>query len=318
MMVIASFLTAHFREWRRDWHGVQRSIQIGGDAVGASNDANDGILAAIDFETGEIVRSVTLNSPSGFAIHGDDLYVASMYGNRIVRLGMDFGVRESFATRLMNDLHNVIADDGGLLVACSGTDSVIELDYSGVQKWCWLATQHGFRSSASGHRAWVDTSRDYRASRIGTTSQATHCNSVRKWRLNGRDVVLLTLFHQGQVIAVDSITGRASVLLRGMRNPHSLRRAPEGWIISDSGSNAVVIVSEDFWITRIIEHGFNWVQDALAVDGGILVADANNCRIVMFDRDGSHQLHEISYPGEWKVYQLEIASVRWEEGIRRL
>jgi hypothetical protein len=318
MMLIATFLTSHFGEWRQSWHGVQRNMQMGGDPVTEASEVNAGILAAIDFGSGKVVQSVTLNSPAGFAVHGDWLYLASMYGNRIVRLGMDFQVKDSFATRLMNDLHSVVADDTGVLVTCSGTDSVLEVDYSGVQNWSWLASEHGFRMSPSGHRVRIDTKHDYRLDQVPTVTQATHCNSVLRSRLDGRDVLLVTLFHQGQVISVDRATGRASVLARGMVHPHAIRRRDGGWTVCDSESHAVILLSEDFWIQAVIESDFNWVQDALAVDDGILIADANNSRIVLWDTARARPSYQISYPEEWKIYQIEVADGRWEDGIRSL
>ncbi len=316
MMLLATFLTSHFGEWRQSWHGMPRRAQVGSDPAADVSEANEGILAAIDFDSGKVLHSVTLNTPAGFAVGGDCIYVASMYANRILQLRRDFGVADSFATRLMNDLHGVVAVGNGLLVASSGTDSIIEIDYSGAQKWSWLATEHGYRDSPSGHRVRVRRDHDYRSSQISTIAQATHCNSVFPCRLDGREVVLVTLFHQGQLISVEKESGRSSVLVRGMRNPHSIRKANGGWIVSDSRSNAVIMLSEDFWIDAIIESDFNWVQDAIALDDGILIADANNSRIVLWDLKGGRISHQVSYPEEWKIYQVEVAPARWEEAVQ--
>jgi hypothetical protein len=317
MLLIATFLTSHFGEWRQSWHGMPRRARVGGDFDHAVDEDNEGVLAAIDLDTGEVVRSVALDTPAGFATDGDRLYVASMYGNRILVLDSELDIVDTFATRLMNDLHSVTLSDHGLLITSSGTDAVLEISPTGGTRWDWLATEHGFDRGPSGHLTRTARNRDYRLSEIATGMQATHCNSALAATLQGRDVVLATLFHQGQLVALDRSTGHAEVLVRGMRNPHSIRRRPGGWLLSDSRASAAVLLSEDFWVEAVIESDFNWVQDALPLgDNEVLIADANNSRFVIWDLPAGKPARCVGFPSEWKIYQVEVAGPQWEAWLR--
>lgn len=318
MILVASFLTSHFGEWRQSWHGMPRRARVGTDSATEVDEANEGVLAAIDFDSGKVIRTVVLDTPSGFAVKDGTLYVASMYGNRILALNRSFEIVDTFATRLMNDLHGVSLCQDGLLVSSSGADAVLEISFTGTPKWEWLATEHGFGRNLTGHHVRTKRNHDYRLNVIATGAQATHCNSALPHRLAGRDVVLVTLFHQGRLISVDRATGRPALLVRGMRNPHAVRRLADGWVMSDSRSSTVVMLDEDFWVSSIIEADFNWVQDAVPLGEGaeILIADANNSRIVLWDTMRGKMLHSIAYPPEWKIYQIEVADPAWEEALR--
>jgi len=317
MLLIATFLTIHFGEWRQSWHGMPRRTQVGADARHAVGDQNEGVLAAIDAETGQIVCQRILDTPAGFAIAGDRLYVSSMYANRILTLNSDLEVTDTFANRLMNDLHSVVPSPDGLLVTSSGTDAIVEITPDGDLRWDWLASEHGYASAPNGHPIKTSRHRDYRFAQVDTAMQATHCNSAVLHRVDGRPVVLATLFHQGQLVAIDRATGTPEVLVRGMRNPHAIRRRPGGWVVSDSRSSAVVLLGEDFWIDAIIEDDFNWIQDALPLDQGtLLIADANNSRFVFWDLDGGTPIRSVHYPAEWKVYQVEVADQAWDSRLR--
>jgi hypothetical protein len=319
VLLIATFLTIHFGQWRQSWHGMPRRAQTDAQFLQAVEEENEGVIAAIDGKTGEIICSRVFDTPAGFAVNASNIFVVSMYGNRVFVLDQSLEVVDVFADRSMNDLHGVTLSDAGLLIASSGTDALIEVSLSGAKLWDWLGSEHGFDSTPSGHRVWFSRNADYRRSTISTTMQATHCNSALTHRRSGRDVVLATLFHQGKLVSIDRATGNVDTLVSGMRNPHSIRRHGDGWLVADSRSSAVVVLDADFWIESLIESDFNWVQDAVSVgQDAILVADANNSRIVFWDMALKKAVQQVTYPSEWKIYQVELADERWEKAFRSL
>jgi hypothetical protein len=292
--------------------------QIGKGAFHNVRSDQQGALAAFDFVTGELVYSRVLDSPAGFTFTEDQVFVNSMHGSRVLVLDSHFDLVDILATPLMNDLHSITRSAGGFLITSCGTDSVLEVTPEGEPLWTWLACEHGFRQTPRGQAGRIDRRHDYRDVPIDTRDQSTHCNSALATERDGQLVILATLFHQGQLIAIDRGTGNHTALVHGMRNPHSIRRRANGWIISEAGGNAVVLLDDDFWIADVIEKDFNWIQDTLPLDedGMLIIADANNSRLVIWDIAKRGPVREIGYSPDWDVYQVEVVGQAWEERFR--
>ena len=193
-----------------------------------------GMIAAIDLDRGEIQWSKTLDSPAGFTFMGRQLLVNSMFGNRVTVLSDELEILDSFGNPIMNDLHTIRRTAAGLLITSSGTDAIVELTTEGNISWLWLACAHGYRRTALGAPTWTSRARDYRSSMVNTLDQATHCNSAISSKYQGRETVFATLFHQGELIAIDKASGKHEVVFRGLNRPHSIRRAGDGWLVCDS------------------------------------------------------------------------------------
>ncbi len=313
MYLLATFLTTHFGEWRQTWHGMPRQTRVGGSLAQRVPVENEGALALLDWDSKSVVWTLTLDTPAGFCLVGDEILVASMYGNKVLRLGPDLSVRGSVVHGLMNDLHGITQTPRGVLLASSGVDGLLELTLDGNLLWSWLGPENGYKVTPQGTRRRVDRSGDHRIAGIATDLQATHCNSAVR---TGDSVVLATLFHQGQIIQLERDGRRPQVLLFGMTHPHSLRRRSRGWLVCDSRPGSVVLLGEDFWVEGLIEDGFNWVQDAVETEPDrILIADANNARIVDWDVRAGHAVDELRYPEEWKIYQFDAVSPAWEQRL---
>jgi hypothetical protein len=293
-------------------------VPIGNGAFQNVRADQQGAIAAVDFVTGELVYSRVLDSPAGFAFTEDHIFVNSMHGSRIQVLDSRFDLVDSLGTTLMNDLHSITPSPGGFLITCSGTDSVLEVTPDGEPLWTWLACEHGFEQTPRGQCMRINRQHDYRSTLIDTRDQSTHCNSALATKQNDRDAILVTLFHQGQLIVIDKRTGEHSTLVHGMRNPHNIRRRAGGWVISEARPGAVVLLDEDFWITDVIEKDFNWLQDALPLDqeGQLIIADANNNRFVVWDIAHGRPVREMGYSRHWDIYQVEVADPVWEKRFR--
>lgn len=315
MLIVAAFSsTSRFAQGQ----ALLQYVQIGKGAFQNVRADRQGVIAAFDFDTGDLVYSRVLDSPAGFAFTEDHIFVNSMHGSRVQVLDSRFDLVDSLATTLMNDLHSITRSADGFLITCSGTDAVLEVTPDGEPLWTWLACEHGFEQTPLGQCMRIDRQHDYRSTMIDTRAQSTHCNSALAARHDDRDAVLVTLFHQGQLIAIDKLTGKHSALVHGMRNPHNIRRRAGGWVISEARPGAVILLDEDFWITEVIEKDFNWLQDTLPLDqeGQLLIADANNNRFVLWDIGESRPVREIGYSPDWDVYQVEVADPIWEKRFR--
>jgi hypothetical protein len=196
---------------------------------------------------------------------------------------------------------------GGLLVTCSGTDAIIVVGSESRELWQWFAMDHGYGEKNSRLSRDIRRAGDLRRAKIQTQHQATHINSAFWDASTAKPRVLATLFHQGEVVTIDVETGHCEVVLKGLAQPHSIRRyGDDCWILSDSRHGAVVITDANFWVTATCAGSFSWVQDAIQVGPNeVLVADANHSRCVRWDvqRDTTETL--LTYSPDWKVYQIE-------------
>ncbi len=315
MLIVATFSsTARFGQGQ----ALLQYAQIGKGLFRNVRTDQRGAMAAFDFATGKLIFSRVLDSPAGFTFTGRQVLVNSMHGSRILILDSRLELVDVLATPLMNDLHSITLSPGGFLVTSCGTDSVLEVTAEGEPLWSWLACENGFLLTPRGKAARIGRGRDYRSTPIDTRDQSTHCNSALASSRDGRQVILVTLFHQGQLIAIDRRTGKYLTLVSGMQSPHSIRRRANGWVLSEARANAAVLLDEDFWIADVIEYDFNWVQDTLPLDNGnqFIIADANNNRFVIWDAVHREPAREIGYSPDWDVYQVELADQVWEERIR--
>src|SRR5450759_3209111 len=177
MLLLATFLTINFGDWRESWHGTSGLARVGESAFHAVRWENQGVLAALDPDTGACLWTLILDTPAGFALGPDRIYVNSMYGNRISILSPELEFVDVLARWFMNDLHSVVLTDRGLLITSSGVDGILEVSSSGDEFWSWFATDRAYRSGHGAPRRKRRRRRDYRQRVIPTLQQTTHCNS---------------------------------------------------------------------------------------------------------------------------------------------
>ncbi len=310
MLLLASFLTAHFGQWRQSWHDTN-PVRAGQPLLGAE-ERYEGALALLDWDRRSICWSRSFDTPSGICFADENLYLASMLGNRLYVLGSRLQVESTLSVPQFNDVHTVVMSSRGLLITSSGIDGIIEVSLDGRLLWHWLATEHGYDRTPAGYLRRVSLREDGRRRDHRTPEQTTHCNSAV---FTGPDegAVLATLFHQGQLIRIERRTGRHEVLVSGMTRAHAVRPAPwGGWTCCDSQNGSVVVLTPDFRIQNVIEGGFDWTQDALPTPARtLLVADANHHRVVEVDLEGA-VVADLVVPEEWKFFQIESVPAAWE------
>lgn len=270
----------------------------------------DGVIVTIDWDTERIVSEVPFDSPAGHCFSRHALFLASMVGNRVVGLRDTARSALVLTHGLFNDLHTIRASKRGFLVTCSGTDAIVEVDLAGRTVWSWLATEHGLDRTSNGQRRVVRRWEDYTEAPPQTAQQTTHINSAEEV---GESIVA-TLFAQGAVVEIERSSGRWRRVVNGLMRPHSIRARPGGWVICDSGANGVVLLERDYSVAAIIEHGFDWPQDAMVVDADgnrLLVLDANNMRIVEIRLSTNRVVKEMRFPERWKGFALGVYPEEW-------
>lgn len=213
------------------------------------------------------------------------LYVASAMVIRQIKGGQCLKILNN---NLFNDLHTLtLTVSGNLLIASTGTDSILEVSFDGAEQviWEWLATEQGYDVNPVGQRRVIDRQLNYQSIITATPEHATHINTALNDRPNR---ILATLFHQGELIEINRQSKESKILLSGLKSPHNIHRTKAGFILSDSRANRVLLLNNDFQIEREIKENFEWVQDAREFEEGssYLVGDSNNDRVVLVKQSG--------------------------------
>lgn len=237
------------------------------------------------------------------------LYVASGTVIRQIKGGLCLRIMNN---KLFNDLHTLtLSAYGKLLVVSTGTDSILEIELTDAEQvaWDWLATEQGYDTNPSGQKRLIDRQLNYQSIITSTPEHTTHINTA----LNDRpERILATLFHQGELIEIDRQSKKSKTVLSGLKSPHNIRKAKNGFILSDSRANRVLFLNNDLQIKGEIKGDFDWIQDACELDdrlGHYLLGDSNNDRIVLVDRSGT-----VASSLQWvkdsrKISGMEIVTV---------
>ena len=252
-----------------------------------------GRLLTICWDTQTVTKEVSLPTPAGFAQVGDALWVASAWTNAVTVLTPEG--RHTVTHPLLNDAHGLEPDGDGILVACAGSDAVVDL----ISGQAWHA--EGETVDVTGQPLVLHS--DYRSHRIPTLHRALHLSSVV--RHQGR--LLATSLHRGAILSLEA---RAVPVLSDLLAPHGLRHDGDGLLVCDSRRGQVLELDADLAITA--RHGdLRWVQDAARLPDGRIVAldvpdlgrpDRAPSRIVELTTGAS-----LSLPDGWRPHTLRAA-----------
>lgn len=218
----------------------------------------------------------------------------------------------SLDNSLFNDLHTITkSSSGNVLIVSTGIDAILEIDLRTPHEvaWDWLATEHGYNITPSGKTRAIDRKFDYRKEMISTPEHTTHINTA----INDIDNrVLATLFHQGQLIEIDRVSKQNRILISGLQSPHNIRCRHNGFMLSDTRANRVLLLDREFQIETEIKAGFNWVQDAVEIEENgklfYLVCDSNNDKLVLLDKLGQSVSRLYWQRNSRKVSAVEVVT----------
>lgn len=270
-----------------------------------------GTFVAFDWDTDQVIWQIPINGAAGFCWRDQRLYINMMRLNET--LGLDgFGREQTrFSHLTFNNLHTILPTRRGFLHTVSGIDTIMETDDQGHALYEWRAAEHGYDTLPTGRKRTIDYTQDQRYTVYPTLGQATHINSAC-FADEREQEILATLFCQGQVISIDRRSGRVRVLLEGLVRPHDVRPYPGGgWVVSNTAAQETLVLDKRWRIKRRIAMDFDWVQSSAPLaDGSIVIADANNHRLVRVYADGRPT--EIRFfPRDWKIFLVqEVAPER--------
>jgi hypothetical protein len=219
-----------------------------------------GRLVLLDWSRARILADIRIPGASGFAVN-DQLLVACSWIDHSIYVLRRGRITRKLTHPWFNHLHTVqLTTQETCIVASAGSDLIAEMTLDGQLIWNWFAVEHGFGTRANGIAAFCDRGADYRTMRVSTDEQAIHLTSAIHC---ASDTVLATLFHQGQVIAINKVTGDTSVKLDGMTRPHGLHPRPGGFVASDTLGHRIVLLRDDLSLHSEIWFGSQWLQDTI-------------------------------------------------------
>jgi hypothetical protein len=224
-----------------------------------------GRLVLLDWSERRVLADLPVAGATGFEIHDDSIIVGSWTQHHVYKLrGRDQEVAVTHPW--FNYIHSVdVTPRGTYLLACAGSDLIIEVTESGAVEWEWFGPEHGFALRPDGTPTFFDRNADYRNMRRSTSEQAMHVNSA----ISGPgDTVLATLFHQGQLISIDRKSGQATVILAGLTKPHGIHRRDGGFLLSDTLGHRVVFLNDELKVSNEIAYGTQWLQDTIPAGAG--------------------------------------------------
>jgi hypothetical protein len=301
----------HLREHYRlpaGEHDLEPSLTVEADCFGP--------LFVVDWERGEIAWTKewgpVLPTPSAFCFDGGTLYLSDRQANSIFEVDFEHdagALRRRISHPAFNDIHSIVPTRRGLLVSCSGTDAVVEVDLQGNALYEWWAGEHGFTWSPEGFERPSGRGGEHRDRFYHTRFHTTHLNFAR-YRDAEERFLLVLLWQQGALVEVDTSLPAAEqtprLVLDGLYRPHHLKPLADGsFVVANSCAGELVLLARDLSVTRRIPSAVPWVQDVVPLgDDRWLLADVNGCRLVEQDSDGN-ELKEVCFPSEWRLYELQ-------------
>ncbi len=311
MEILATFITDRFSVlkdfWKRTKTNKKKAKFYGTDE--SENLDLGGMILIIDWKNKKILKRKKIKTPAGFDFERNKIYVNTS-GNSISQLSKNLIIKKRITHPFLNDIHSLnVTFSNSLLIASTGLDAIIELDKRGNELFKWFATDYGYNIDPRGRRRKIDKKINHRHKKYPTLKQTTHLNSaiyVGKTK-HFPKTIYCSLFHQGEIIAVDKETGNFKVILRNLNHPHSIYKIKNKIILSDTESNNLVFADINFGNIRKIKlKGFNWIQDvSLLKNGNFLVCDANNNRIVEVNLKIKKVVSEFHFNKEWRIYQTK-------------
>jgi hypothetical protein len=267
-----------------------------------------GLLVKVDNE-GQIVATEPCDGVQGLLSFRGEL-LAACHGEierrdwNLARIGL-LASLPSF-----NDLHSMRQSEAGtLLVAATGTDSVLELSPGGELVWNWWAADHGFDHDSFGVRRALDKHADHRQLIYDTWTHSTHLNSAVPWKA---DQILVSLFHQGAIVRVDKASGRADPVVSQLRRPHALRTAGRAVTFAESPVGRAVVgqvTADRFRRDRDVCVATGWLQDARLAGAIWIMVDGENSRVIFQRAEGTVVAID-SFDEDWLLYETEVVPAR--------
>src|SRR5581483_2479586 len=220
-----------------------------------------GRLVLLDWSEGRAIADVPYLGAMGFAVHDDGAVVAASAFEQCVTVFEGCEKTTVLSHPWFNYLHTLdLTPWGTYLLACAGSDAIMEMTPAGEVVWEWFGPEHGYATRPDGTPVLGDRTTDYRQIRSSTAEQAMHiCSAIAI----SQDTVLATLFHQGQLIAINRASGAVTVELDGLTRSHGIHRRPGGFVLSNTLAYRIILLDEDLKVRCEMPCGSQWLQDTI-------------------------------------------------------
>jgi hypothetical protein len=297
-VVLDSWSAIH-REAQRN----KRELLAAASAIGAPRPpvfrAARGMLLIVDWDRERVLAARELPKPTGLLLDGERLWVAlwdhdevaTLEGGRVTRR-----IRHPW----FNHIHTLDRTARGLLLSSSGSDLLAEVDERGELLWSYFMFEHGYGRFRLGRS--FDRARDYNG-RYLPAALSSHPNSAL---VVDERTVLATLFSTGELVRIDRQSGALEVVLDGLARPHSIRRRPGGYLLSDTEGGRVLLLDDKLAVEATIPVDAGWIQDANLYDDRLFVV--GNRRIMSRPLDPAESGRD-SGP-EVSNYVIELRNAR--------
>lgn len=268
-----------------------------------------GAIVILDLYNNKVVYSWNIDAPAGFVFEEDgSLTVNNMRLSYVYKL--DLFKKKILSThrhKNFNCLHSIEkSGNKTYLLASTGVDAIIEMSSDFKKEVSsWWAHEHGYSKLPNGETRNIDRVKDHSRYVYPTLWQTTHLNSV----INTHDnTLLVTLFHQGQLLQIDRKTGEFKVLLEGLKCPHGPIKIPYGWALPDTKNNQILLLDENFKIQKTIVGDFDWIQNLVydPIGEKIIAIDSNNSRIAAVNQFTGQYQTIATYNPAYRAYQISF------------
>lgn len=268
------------------------------------DDPEAGILVSVGFD-GRIEKTATCDGVQGVWPFADGL-LAARHGV-ITLYSWHLEERGTFASHAcFNDLHSLRnAAEAGILVASTGTDSVVELTPGGDVRWFWCALDQGLTTDSFGDSRTLDQQTDHRGIIYDTWLRTTHVNAAAPL---GEDSILVTLFHQGVLGMIDRRTGTLVPVLTGLERPHAVRWSNDLLTLADTARGRALagyLDDTSFTISMSVSIDTGWLQDCQLLGEYWLLVDGENSRVLFMDVEGQ-LLAKDQFDPNWLLYEAAL------------
>lgn len=282
-----------------------------------------GLFAVFDYKSWEVIwqRSwgATLMFPFGFCFADRVLYLVDQWGCAVFAIDLrdDPGrLLRRISHAHLNDVHSVGRTSRGLLITSSGTDAIHELALDGTLLYEWWAADHGYTETPSGMDRASERGSEHRDKLYHSRYQTTHVNDAQ-FRDPEERYLLALLMLPGRIVQIDRHAPgpdqQAEVLVDHLANPHSLRRTPSGWMVTDTSAHRVLLMDHDFRVVDQIYYESRWIHDALMLStGDVVLNDPGRGLLVQFSGPPWRLTRVVPYPKNWRLYRLEELSGAYE------
>lgn len=299
MILALSYVTTKFDLLKKHWEEKKKGIVTQKDDkfwVGY------GMVALLDWDKKEIIKSINQESPMGILQDEDKLYVNDARDNEIKIYNMDLDLVSVIKNKHFNDLHSIqYTNDDNFLITSTGLDLVLKIDKSGKTINEWWATEHGFDKDQNNKNINFDKTKEYNQNSIPTSSQSTHLNySIEV----DHDHYLVSLFHQGKIIKINNKDGSFEVIADNLTRPHSIRQIGDKFYIADSKNGRILVYDNNFNEIDQILIDKGWIQDIREIPNDkskLFVADADNCNLHLIDLKSKQIIDTFSFSKNWRI-----------------